>query len=890
MTSRDDHKRERAEREIDDELAFHFEQATRDLRANGLSEEAARAAAARRFGPLRPHRTRLVRMELRRLTGEQRRAAMQVLIMSARAVVRGVTRSPGFTLGVIAILTLGLGVNAITFSLVDRLVLRGPAGVTAPQDLRRVVVHRSNRSGASVAVTELAYLDYRDLLASSQLAGAAAESSTPLLFGSGEDAERIRACLVTANYFPLLGTAPALGRFFTEDESERQGLKLVVLSHAFWQRRFGGDPAVLGRVLPIESSSYVVVGVAARHFTGSSVSKVDVFLPLEAASEEQISGPWRTSRNLSWIGAIVRLGPGMSASAAEPELTARHRQGRASTANSDPNARIALEPLNPVRGATASNEIGVAALVWAVALLVLAITAANVANLFLARALRSSDQLAVRLALGAGRGRIIVEQACEGALLALVGAGIAILVAVAGTPLVQTLLFPQVDWVDTSVDLRGLLFVAACAVVGGSIAAALPMVRARKTDVLSWLRTGQRASRTRTRTQSAMLLVQGALSVLLLIGAGLFVGSLDAAQSIDLGVDTDRLMVISAVRGDTPMRTDFRDRLRERIERIPGVERTTRAAGTFPFVSSWAVQLKVQGLEERPRVEDGGPYLSAVEAGYFDAVGTRLIEGRPFTTNDRAGAPRVVIVNRTMARLYWPGQPALGKCLQIGRNDPPCSSVVGVVENTRRQQIIEGESALYYVPLDQASDDLRNSPRLLARLATGDAETHARVAEMARREALALEPGLRAVMPRSIEDVISPQLRAWRLGAGLFSVFGVLALIVAAVGLYSVVAFDVEGRRREMGVRTALGATPCAILRLVVADGLRLATGGVLLGLVIAWLLAPQIAGLLYEVPAHDVRVYSGVAVVLIAATLMASAIPGVRAAHIDPSQALRSE
>jgi putative ABC transport system permease protein len=299
----------------------------------------------------------------------------------------------------------------------------------------------------------------------------------------------------------------------------------------------------------------------------------------------------------------------------------------------------------------------------------------------------------------------------------------------------------------------------------------------------------------------------------------------------------------------------------------------------------------VQGLAERPRGEDGGPYIHAVEPGYFDVIGTDVVEGRAFTPEDRAGAPRVAIVNRTMARLYWPGQQAIGKCVQIGPGDPPCSTVIGVAQNTRRWQIVEGDSLLYYVPLDQAPNNyLRDSPRLIARLANGDAETHARVAEMVRREALALEPGLRAVQSRSIEDEISPQLRAWRMGAGLFTVFGVLALIVAAVGLYSVVAFDVEGRRREMGVRTALGATSGAILRLVLVDGLRLAAGGVVLGLAIAWLVAPQIAGLLYRVPAQDVRVFSGVALVLIAAALLASAVPGLRAAHIDPSQALRND
>jgi predicted permease len=883
-------RRERAERAVDDELSFHFAKSTEELTAAGVQHAEAARAAARRFGRVDRYRRSLVTLETQRHAREARRATMHVFMTGARTVARGFLRSPGFTAGVVAILTLGLGVNAITFSLVDRLVLSGPADIHDPATLYRVVAHRHNRSGAEVAVTELAYADYRQLLASPHLAGAMAESATPLLFGSGEGAERVQARLVTAPYFAQLGIAPAVGRFFTADESEREGAKLVVLSHAFWLRRFGGDATALGRVLDIETGKYTVVGVAPRRFTGTGVGKVDVFLPLEAASEEQISGQWRTGFSIGWISAIVRLPDGTSPDAVEDQITAAYRESRRGSRNEDPRARLELEPLNAVRGVTASAETGVAALLWAVALLVLAIAAANVANLFLARALRHADQLAIRMALGASRARVVMEQAAEGALMALLGAAVAVIVAVAGAPLIQPLLFPDVDWLETSIDMRGLLFIAGCAVIGGSLAAALPMWRAGGMDLVGWLRTGQRAARTRSRVQASMLVVQGALSVLLLVAAGLFVKSLETARSVDLGLDSDRLIVLSATRGDVPPRPDFRDQWQAGIERIGGVERITRVAGTLPFVSSWAVRLNVPGLAERPTVEDGGPYLHAVEPGYFETVGTRIVAGRSFRPDDREGSARVAIVNETMARMYWPGQSALGKCMQIGADNPPCSTVVGIAQNTRRQALVEGESLLYYMPIDQASPDLRNGGRLIVRTSDNDLDTIARVSESARRQALTLEPGLRVVVARSLEDQVAPQLRAWRLGAGLFSVFGVLALLVAAIGLYSVVAFDVEGRRREMGVRTALGASAAAILKLVLMDGLRLAAGGVVTGLLVAWLLAPRIAGLLYGVAPQDGQIFAGVALVLVAAAVVASVIPGVRASRVDPSTALRSE
>jgi predicted permease len=433
-----------------------------------------------------------------------------------------------------------------------------------------------------------------------------------------------------------------------------------------------------------------------------------------------------------------------------------------------------------------------------------------------------------------------------------------------------------------------VIFVALCAVLGGAIAAALPMWQAARTDLVSWLRQdGQRVSR--TRTQTAMLLVQGALSVLLLVGAGLFVRSLMELRTLGLGVDTGRVIVVSALRGEAPAPPAFAERLRATVDRIPGVDRTTRAAGTLPFVSSWAVPLIVPGLAERPVVQDGGPYISAVDAGYFETVGTRVIDGRPFTSEDREGAPRVVIVNQSMARLYWPGERAIGKCLRIGRNNPPCSTVVGVAVNTRRTEIVEGESLLYYIPIDQAPENLR-SGRLIVRVAAADSETLARVADTIRREAWRLDPGLRHVTARALDEVIVPQLRAWQLGAGLFTVFGALALAVAAVGLYSVISFEVEGRRREIGVRAALGAPSSAILRLIVGDGLRLTASGLIAGLAIAWVLSPSLSDLLYNVSPQDALVFLLAAAAVLGTALIASAIPAVRATHIDPIRALKEE
>ena len=882
----------RAEQEIDDELAFHFERTIEELKAQGLSDSDARAAAARRFGSLAAHRRNLVRLELQAEARIRRRAIMEVVKTAARSAFRGARRDPGFTIGVIALLALGLGVNAITFGLIDRLILSGPSGVVAPDRVQRVVVHHREAGGTEVPDTGYSYLDYRDLIGAKGLTAVAGESGSPQLLGSGRSAEIVQARLVTAGYFSLLGVQPAAGRFFTADESERAGDRLLVLGYALWQRRFGGDPGVIGQVIKVGGNSYEVIGVAPRHFTGSKVTHADLFLPLEAASDEVVSGAWRTDRGFGWMVAIVRLAPGVSREAAAAEATARHRAAHLEEAAEHSEGRIELVGLTAVRGVTAPGYVSVAGLAAVIALFVLVIASANVANLFLARALRRSGEMAVKLALGVGRARMVAEQAAEGALLAVTGAAVAAAVAGRGAPAIQRWLFANVDWLDTTIDGRTLLFVLACALVGGGLAAGIPVWLTGRGDALRWLNSaGQRVSAKRTNLQAAMLVVQGALSVLLLVGAGLFVRSLSELRAVDLGLDAGRVLVVGVAPGETHPRPDLLPTFVERLSRVPGIASTSLVAGTVPFISSWSVTLAIPDLAGRPAVNTGGRYVQAATPEYFETVGTSLVEGRRFTDRDVSGAPRVAIVNQSMARLYWPGQSALGKCLQIGPEAPPCSTIVGVVENTRRWEVIESGALLYYMPLAQAPPSVWfGRQRIVVRVADGGATAIGRVAEAIRREGLALEPTLRYVGVQALSDVVAPQLLAWQLGATLFGVFGLLALLVSAVGLYSVVAFDVEGRRREIGLRTALGAPAGAIVRLVMAGTVRVAGAGVVIGLGVAWLAAPLIATLLYGVSAHDSRVFVTAAAALLIAALLAGLAPALRAARIDPTQTLRDE
>jgi predicted permease len=879
------------EHDIDEELSFHLSKTIDELKAGGMSDTDARAAAARRFGSLHFHRGNLVQLERQAEARIRRRAVMDIIKTSFRSAMRGTRREPTFTIGVIVLLTLGLGVNAITFGLVDRLILSGPAGVDEPHRVQRVVVHHRDSSGTEIPDFGYSYQDYRDLLTAKGLANVAGESSAPQLLGSGSTAELIRAKLVTATYFPLLGAQPLIGRFFTADESERAGERLVVLSYTLWQRRFGGDAGAIGQVVRIGSNNYTVIGIAPRHFTGSSVTRADVFLPLEAAADEMVTGDWQTSRNFGWMSSLVRLGPGTSREAAAAEATALHRAAHVEEAADRFEGRIEFAPLNAVSGITSPGYVSVAGLAAIVALLVLVIATANVANLFLARAIRRSSEMAIKLALGVGRARIVAEQAVEGAILAVAGAAVAMVIANRGGPVIQRWLFPNVDWLDSTIEVRTVLFVLTCALLGGGLAAGVPVWMAGRGD-LRWLKgAGQRVVLRRTHLQAMMLVVQGALSVLLLVGAGLFVRSLTELRGVDLGLDIDRVLVVGLAPGDAPLRADLAQTLRERLARLPGIERTSQVSGTMPFVSSWATRVAIPDQGDRPEVR-AGRYVQAATPEYFETVGTALVQGRRFTAADVLGAPRVAIVNQTMAKIFWPGESALGKCLRIGPDPaPPCSTIVGVVENTPRNSILERGSLLYYLPLAQAPPVvMAGASRIVVRVAGDDPRALAAVTESIRREALALEPSLRYVGVQSLAEQLAPQLLAWELGATLFSVFGALALLVAAVGLYSVVAFDVEGRRREIGLRTALGAPAASIVRMVMFGNVRVAAAGVLLGLAAAWLTAPQMQALLYGTSAHDSSVFVAAAFALLGAAMIAGVAPALRAARIDPTETLRDE
>jgi putative ABC transport system permease protein len=880
-----------ADRDVERELAFHFEETVRSLVAAGRSEGEAREEAGRRFGDERAYRRELSRLA----RGRDRRARARDVARAAAGVAedaaRNLSRAPLLAGAVVALLALGVGVNATMFGVVDRLFLTPPAHVEAPDQVRRFFVHlRRATTGERAAQQTFSYPDYRDWNGLEVFASTAAWSTRPLTVGHGAESERRTVTLATASYFPTLGVRPALGRFYARSEDVFGAEPVAVLSHAYWQGSFGGDPDVIGRTLAVGDATYTVIGVAPPGFTGVDLDRVDLWLPLHrAAMVEEGGTEWEGSRNWYWLQAVARLAPGTAPDRASAAATLAHRAGRAETEGYDAEARIEMEPLLLARTGGASREARVVPWLMGVALMVLLLTCANVANLLLARTIRRRRETAVRLALGVSRWRLVATVVLEAVVLALAGGAAAAAVALWGGDLLRAFLIPEATWGAGRDVVRVIAFSGVLALAAGLFAGVLPAWRSsrpRTTDALK--ASGRGSTRGRSASRSILLVFQAAVTVVLLVGTGLFVLSLRAARGVDLGFEPDPVLLVriepeGGYPGGEAMTALYRRAL-ARVRSLPGVE-TASITTVTPFRNSRGIgdDLRIPGVDSIPGTPEGGAYITAVSGDYFETIGLERIRGRGITeSDDAASAPRVAVVNRTMADRVWPDGEALGACLII--RDAPCATVVGVVEDHHRFELEEHASLQYYVPLAHAPYPWPPS-RLMIRTREPD-----RLAPTVRRELAAGLPEARLVTTRPYRDVIDPSYRSWQLGAALFAAFGVLALLVAAVGLYSVLAFDVAERRPELGIRAALGASRGRIVRRVLADGVRLAGVGIGIGLAGALFGARRAAPLLFEVSPGDPRVLGAVGMAVLAVAVAASGIPAWRAARVDPNETLRSE
>jgi predicted permease len=879
------------ERDVDDEIAQYFDEAVRELEVQGLSAEDARDEAQRRFGNAREYRRELLMIDRRTERAARVGWWLEAARDTLRQGLRSVVRAPALTVGIVLAFALGIGANATMYATVERLLLRPPPHIEDPEGVRRLLVHRDNGFGSVLFSSALAYPDYEDFTRTQGFSHVAAMNNAEVTVGSGADADRMRAVFVTASWWELLGVQPGLGRFFTAEEDALGGARVLVLSHRRWQTSYGGRADVIGRTIDFGYGPFTIIGVAPKGFTGIDLRPVDFFAPFMVAGELMQGGSeWATSRNWWWLRAIARVGPGVAVETAEAEATAHHRTGRAETERYDRNARVVAAPLLVARGPEAPSEVAVARWLLGVAVVVLLIACLNVANLLLARMIRQRREVSIRLALGISRRRLIGQIFTEGVLLGVLGGGAALLLTMWGGTYVQRTLLPDVDW-GGSLTGSVLLLIALVSVLAGALSAIVPAVQTARRHVADGLRTSTGGiTRSTARVRATLSVAQAALSVVLLVGAGLFVRSLDAVRGGDFGIDPWNVVYFSpSFHGSAAVehedRFTYTDEAVSRVSRIPGVEAAAGVAGV-PFWSAYAYELRVPGVDSIPRTASGGPLGNTVGNDYFRALRLDLKCGRLLEERDARTAPPVVALSESFAQALWPGEEALGRCMYINEEESPaCVEVVGIVEDAVREALVEDVTYQYYLPLSQRFVN-RRPEGLLVRVA-GD---HGAVVGAVQRAMLSADDRVRFVRTVPLEEMLAPELRKWELGATMFSLFGALALLVAALGLYSVLSFDVAQRVREIGLRTALGATTRGIVGIVLGRALRITVVGVAAGAAVALLLAPRLDSMLYGVDARDPLTFIIVAVTLGVISLVAAGVPALRAARVDPNVALKAD
>jgi predicted permease len=835
------------------------------------------------------------------------------LFQDLRYSVRGLRLRPGFTAMVALTLALGIGANATMFGIVDRLFMQAPTAVVDPD---HVVIFHSARLGRTSQQTAQPYSMYSALAAQvpafanvAVVTRGGSFDAYPL--GRGADARGVRGAQISPSFFSLLGVRPYRGRFFTERESGIAGAApLAVISHEFWQSRFGADAGTIGRVIELGTQPYTIVGITPPGFTGIDNRNVDVWIPIAAAGGLRFAkgADWATTRSSQWLTVIARLAPGATLNQAEMQATrVVLAEERAQIAESSSarrgNADSSVARLTSImagKGASAlgfsdsSPEMRVSKLVAAVSLLVLLIACANVTNLLLVRALNRRREIAVRLALGVTRRRLISQLLVDGVLLAALGGAGAIACAALTSGSIRRLLLGDRAWDGPAVNLRTLAFTAVVALATGLVTSLLPALQATRAELTSALKSGQReGGGSRSHTRAALLAAQSALAIVLLCGAGLFVRSMQNVAGLQLGVDTRHVLVVGMRHASVGM-TNARARevfrhFTEIAPRVPGVtSAATSIASSFGL--AWGIKLVVPGREQP--AEPHNPSQYAVTPDYFKTMGIRLVAGRTFTAADVVGAERVAVISETTARTFWPGINPLGQCVKLGADTVPCTTVVGVVSDARRQQLIEDPTSQIYRPLDQLPPSITDGTvsffgySLQVRTA-GDA---AGVSERLRRVLQASDAGIPYLEVRTLESIVGEQTRSWMLGARMFNAFGGLALLIAAVGLYSVVTFSIAQRRHELGVRIALGATGGDLVRHTVRGAMAPALCGIGVGLGAALLGGRFVGPMLFRVSPRDPVVLGAVTALLLVAALGAALVPALRARSIDPVLSLRSD
>ncbi len=877
-----------AESSILDEIAEHLEDHFREARAGGASEAEAYRSAMSELDENYP----LKRSE--RMPQEHRLPIGDDLWRDVRYAFRTMRKSPMFVLFVVLTLGLGIGANTTVFTVINTLILN-PMPVGDASGLASISTADGAGASKSTPPKPLSFADLKDYQAKNQVFSSLAGYTNPRVITLQADgaSERMFCELVTGNYFSTLGLRPSQGRFFSPEEDSTPGAHPVaVLNYGTWQGRFGGADMV-GKTLRLNSGVYTIVGVAPQHFIGvNAIMGPDLWVPA-AMTEQLLPNEMQnvfTDRERTVFQGAGRFKPGVSQAAAQANLSTiaadLAREYPATNENRKVNVRPIRDALFASAQAGASPVFFATAVLLIVVGIVLLIACSNVANLLLARAAARQQEMAVRLALGASRRRLVRQLLTESVLLGFLSGAVGLVISYAGLKSLFGMLPSAATFITPKFDATVYIFALVVSLATGFLFGIIPAFKGSRQDVAETLKEEARTTgrgQKRVTLANTLLVGQVAFSFLLLMTAALFLRSIQHAYEFDPGFQTAHLATFMANPGQAgyakPQAMAFYKEARERVLRLPGVASAAWSAN-LPLWGRTVNGLQVEGREQRPKAEKITSILNTVGLDYFETAGVTIDRGRGFTNLDQENTAPVAVVNEKVAHDFWPGEDALGKRIQLP-GEKQMREIVGIARNANYSAWAEPPQFCVYVPMEQNYSD---GMTLYVR-SKGDPKD---ILTTVDREVRAAAPQILVSGTRTGRQLVDGGLFQAKVGVMLLSIFGLVALGLASIGLYGILAYSVNQRKREIGLRMALGAAQASVLRLILKQGMTLVLTGVLIGLAASLIVDRLVSRMLYGVSSSDPLSVVAAAVVLLAVALVACYLPARWASKVDPLVALR--
>lgn len=866
--------KENVDRDLAEEIRAHVDLLTENKIKQGLPPAEARRAALVELGGVE---------QVTESVREVRQGrVLEDLWQDARYAARSLRKHPGFTAVAIFTLALGIGANTAIFSVINAVLLRP----LPYRDADRLVVLTETIAERPIGVSYPNVVDWRNQHTVFENLAAVRERESFNLTGAG-DSERLQGRLVSANFLSTLGVKPIRGRDFALEDDRQGAAPVVIISHALWQRRFAGDEKIVGQQITLNREGFTVIGITPAEFEYGL--DADLTVPI-GLSTERFSARGRDPG----VEAIARLKPGVSSETANAELNTIAARLEQQYPESNNGRRVRLDSL---REAIVGDMRPMLLTLLGAVGLVLLIACANVANLLLARSARRQKEIAIRTALGAGRSRILRQLFTESLMLALAAGIIGLLLALTGTALLSSYLpegIPRLREIST--DASVLLFTLGASLLTGLLFGLAPALQTSNPALTETLKEGERnSSPGHNRTGKILVVAEVALTLVLLIGAGLLVKSFWRLMNVDPGFNPENLLAmqiaVNAGTDDGPRVANFLDQLQQRVKQLPGVQSVAISNG-LPFEGANWPAFIIEGQAPPDPGREPNAILYITGAGYLETMGITLLRGRAFSAHDTPGTTPVVLIDEVFARQYFPNEDPLGKRLRQKGGNSPSREIVGIVRHVEHSNLadLSATSGEVYTPLSQIP--VETLPRYLRRmnLLVRTSVEPLSLAQSVRAQIAALDKNQPVFNVRTMEQALARSVAARRFAMILLSVFASLALILAAVGIYGVISYSVAQRTREVGIRMALGAQTTDVLKLVVRDGLKLVVIGVAVGLAGAFLLTRLMSTLLFGVTPTDVITYTTVAGILLGVALFACYLPARRATKVDPLVALRFE